>query len=58
MPQKQSTSRASTIAGRYMRLKEADILAMLQQEQNLASLVRNIRTLAASVVSQDERRGK
>jgi hypothetical protein len=54
-PRKQSSPRTSTLAGRLMRFaQEMHLLGF----ENAVVSVRELKTLCASVLSQDEQRGQ
>lgn len=53
---KQSSATLSTLASKYAKIKSAELAVMVLT--NAEQLTRDIRKLAASVMSQDEKRGQ
>lgn len=57
-PIKQSSANASTIAARVLRMTNAEMVIAMADQPTNQDFCDSIRTLAASVMSQDETRGK
>lgn len=60
MPRKQTTPAVSSIAGKYVRMTNADFFSHFwgRTDAPALRLFRDIRKLAASVLSQDESKGQ